>query len=261
LAHFGYSIGVMVAKKSQAMLWGLGCILILAGGVYVLSGTTTKSITINIPFAEADVYINDVKYETNGLFLRTQVAKGKHAVIVNHPDFWTWTKVIDVDKKSIVLNAFLTPRFADGIIIESDNPNYNSLLAQIDSETLPTEQTKLVSPDGNIAIWADRGIIFAEAQKNSIPEWFCENNLSCPKQKQVMALEGTSVTELNFYKDRNDVLLFSRPGAIYAIDIGTRSVQNLQQLYIGGNNIRFSPSDDNEQLYIHDNEDLLQIVF
>lgn len=250
----------MRIKNRQAAFWGIACIAILFLGVFALKDDTTKSLVVHTPYDDSEIYVNDIAYAHPNGTLRTHVPRGRHVVIVNKEDYWPWTKVIEVDDAT-TLTAFLTPKFAIGDDIEPSDPRYTDIFDAVRATTLPTKETKLNSEDGSISIWAEGGNIFAEAQDTTIPEWFCDSHTTCDRQKQVMSLEGSSVNALQFYKGRNDVVIFSRPGAIYVVDIETRGVQNLQQLYVGGTAIQFLPSEDTEHLYVYDGTSLLELRY
>jgi hypothetical protein len=68
---------------------------------------------------------------------------------------------------------------------------------------------------------------------NNIPNFFCEDFICTNKIET--SFEGKSILSVAFFPGRNDVALFSVPGAIYAIELENNSKKQLQLIYKGSN--------------------------
>jgi hypothetical protein len=93
--------------------------------------------------------------------------------------------------------------------------------------------TTIMSPSGNVTITRTEKTITAHWNGDGqIPSFFCSDE-ACDTSQVVFNSVDLPVTSFGFFKDREDVIIFSRGNGVYAIEIDRRGTQNFFPIYTG----------------------------
>ncbi len=179
----------------------------------------------------------------------------KHTVVVSKDNFYAWRKNIEIAGDSLTsVAAFLIPTKPSLRKIE-DYDEKNKVKALFSDNELPTEKKKRVVE--NIALWSDGRDILAQwiGNKNSIPLFLCEK--SCDATPTQIYRLPQNVRNLDFYKDRSDIVIVSFDKGVYVIEMDKRGGQNIRPLYIGTKPSFYKTNDG--VLYIEDNSEFFEV--
>ncbi len=185
-------------------------------------------------------------------------------VLVSRQGHYPWLKHVDVpDTKKIQIYPFLVPVQAMGYLVEKDGREYERALKIFDNDFIPRKNTP--KKKGSTSIWVeeDGKTVFAEWEgpDGSEPRHFCRQEQGgCQDTVKIFSFVN-SVRSVDFYKDREDVVLIATETAdgtsgIFALEIDNRTVQNFQPVYTGSN-----PSFailDQKTIYIRDGQNILR---
>ncbi len=256
--------------------WSTGITIFV---VAILVFTTLKSVGIHfsgLGFVRGNlVYVENIDKDTKifldnrdanlresseGLFIKN-VAPGEHTVLVVKDMHWPWTKSVNVlEDETNTISPFLISKNVSGVIVTDSDPEYKDIISTMNRAVPPDVESKKISVDGNIAIWTDNDIIFAEwiGNENLIPKSFCVDG-ECASVIEVVKSQS-EIRGLDFYKTRNDVLVLASQTGIFAIEINkSGNTQNFQPIYKGTGVPKFSVKNE-ETIYILDGG-ILYIVF
>ena len=143
--------------------------------------------------------------------------KGEHSIILSQNNFWPWTKTITIEPKSQTeINPFFVPQNTSGMIIGDADPEYYSILSLFNKNLINSE------------------II---------------NKINNPTLTE-------KITALDYYKDRDDIVVMAIEEGVYAMEI---TQENLQPIY-KGSNPKFVKN-NNDTLYILDNNSLMIVNY
>lgn len=146
-----------------------------------------------------------------------KIKQGKHSIILHQEGFWPWNKDLEIKaKEQIVIRPFFVPQNTSGILIGSEDSEYFSIKK-----------------------------LFKEKLINE--EILNQINNSILKEK---------IKALDYYKNRNDVIVIAVEEGIYALEI---TQENLQPIYKGVNPIFVKK--DNDTIYILDNNNLMLVNY
>ena len=164
------------------------------------------------------------------------VAPGDHTIILSKDTYWPWKKDVSVSSnKTSALFPFLISKNVSGEIITQTDPDYGKLRTRILGEKLPSRDSPLLSKSSLVEIWSDKNNIYAQwnGPENNIPPYFCNDKGECSSLVNVLKSEN-EVRNIDFYKDRDDVLLIASQNGVFAIEIDKRgTTQNFQPVYKG----------------------------
>ncbi|MFH0845778.1 MAG: PEGA domain-containing protein [Patescibacteria group bacterium] len=149
--------------------------------------------------------------------LNLKLKKGEHSIILSQQGYWPWTKTINiVAKEQTEINPFFIPQNASGFLIGKEDPEYYDILK-----------------------------LFRQTNKNP---------------KALVKITNPTLLEkikaIDFYKDREDVVIISVEEGVYALET---TQENLQPIYKGINPL-FVKKDDST-LYILDNNSLMLVAY
>lgn len=277
--------------KIYLILWGLCvfaalAVLILYKSGYRLTGhfqpVKVGAIELSSNEQNFQIFLNnrDQKIsENSGYYVISDVTPGLHSVAVSKESFWPWAKTVSVSENNVrKLYAFMFP--ISGIAVNplmQGKPEYAAAAKAVRESVLPEPKpgSSPFLPDASLKQWLDsnapsRQLSFDKTtalyvQDNTIyvawisdseppPHYFCEDN-PCKLVMPVIVLND-SVKNTAFYKDRNDVILFSAGSTIYAIEVDREGTQNFQPLYKGKDPYFYET--DKSILYIKDGNALLK---
>ena len=89
---------------------------------------------------------------------------------------------------------------------------------------------------------------------------FRKNLISTEALETISTIEiKKQITAIDFYKNRDDVILMALDDGIYALGVDYETEQNLQPIY-KGKNPTFIKKDDNN-IYILDNNNLMEVSY
>lgn len=243
-------------RNKILIIWITLLILILGTvtTMYAMGYRLKRNLTVGkvgelqliVELPDTDVYINQSKKittrEENEL-LSLLFSPKKHSVIVSHDGYFPWKKDFIVPSDGeIKLSPFFVAQNPSGQIITTNDPEYWSIRSKIIRDIPPSEETPLLSPDGLVEIWVTDNMITARMGSTT---------------KEIIQPD-TVIRNVSFYKNRNDVLVFSTSNGVYAIEVDNNGGQNFMPIY-KGQKPSFIKSDSNF-IYVLDMDTLMQVV-
>jgi len=210
-------------KKEKAPIIIISILVLILVGMFWFSYNENQKGLLQINTLDQTLvfYIDNTKEESeNDINPKFKIKKGDHTVIVYKEGSWPWTKEIKIiEQKTIKINPFFVPQNTSGFIIKKADSDYWKILARF--------KQNLISSDAY----------------NKIPSLEIKNQ----------------ITAIDFYKNREDVILMALAEGIYALGIDYETEQNLQPIYKGTNPL-FIKKDDNT-IYILDNNNLMEVAY
>ncbi len=208
------------------------------------------------------------------------ITPGLHSLLVYKDGFWPWAKNINMPANATQpVFAFIFPmQGLKTTQVDSDSSEYAGMVSAIDKNVLP--QAKIysepssdesyvhwlltaipnhkVSADKSTALFSESDTIYLGwiSQSEPPPHYFCIEN-PCTFQLPV-TVSVEPIKNVDFYKDRRDVILFSAGAAIYAIETDRQGTQNFQPVYKGKNPYFYETADGS--LYIKDGTAIFKAV-
>lgn len=167
----------------------------------------------------------------------------KHSIIVSNEKYYPWKKDFNVKSgETISFSPIFVNINPTGQIITKQDPEYIKIRNQILLDPLPTEKNPRISKDEKTRLWLeDNGIVASMGSTTT---------------KVIQA--DTIIRNLNFYKERNDAVIFSTDVGIYVVEVTNEEEKNFMPVYKGQ-----SPAfviTDNNFIYVLDSEILMQVV-
>jgi hypothetical protein len=227
--------------------------------------TETGKISLEVPLEGSEVYLDGKGYQSTSaknqtLDIPDVAANTPHTVLVAKNGYWPWGKTVTVEAgRTLDLTAFNGPQAEVTTDVAAGSKDYAAATAALAANTgTPSKATMIVSKDGSVGIWVEGNALMAEWKGEDDPDqFFCVEGL-CDKDTQVF--KGTApITHLAFYKNRDDIVLFSSGGAIYAIEINRNGTQNFQPVFMGANPT-FAPSSDGTVLFVKDGGKIQEVL-
>jgi len=209
----------------------------------------TGSLKIISPEFIPKIFINDKEQNLPNIRGNEQLFKkvpvGENSVVVSKKGFWPWMKKVVISEGSeTIIKPFLIEIMQENIFsINKDSDEYKNIKNKIDNYSLPTKENKLVSFSAETSLWIENNNIFSENSEQKEPELIFKSN--------------TIINNIDFYRNRDDVILFSTDGFIYALELDKTNNQNFQPLFQGANP-RFIKK-DNSNIYVMDSN-ILAII-
>ncbi len=167
------------------------------------------------------VYIDNIERKSkNDINPEFKIKKGMHNIIISKDNYWPWTKEIEISsQEKLEINPFFVPLNTSGFLIGPEDPEYKVILDN-----------------------------------------FKENLISIEALDKISTIEIKSqVKAIDFYKDREDVILMALAEGVYALGIDYETEQNLQPIYKGKDPV-FVKKDDNS-IYVLDNGNLMEVSY
>lgn len=263
-------------------------IILYASGYRLSDGfdvVETGGIYVYVPQAGASIYIDGEFRRRTGnfqkeLFVQNLEPQSRHTVFVERPGFSVWQKQVSVDAQEVTaLYPFLVPegyslRDIPELLSEKtatlpaeENPEYAELLLEFEKEELELQENVIVPQTiedlftkirrNNIAIWSDSEGVHAEwvSGDDWIPRYFCTDG-DCQKEIMVVTPKEEVLT-LEYYPDRDDVVIYSTPTGVYVAEMDIRSIQTKRKLYSGVDVDMRVLNDD--RIIIRDGENLFEL--
>ncbi len=182
--------------------------------------------------------------EVNGTTAKNLTPK-THEVIVAQENFWPWRKEVTIQSdETVTVTPFFVPSNTSGFTIANVDKDYPAINALFTKNTLPSEANPKVSADKTTSVWlAGQSIMTKEVSAATSSEAFSATE---------------DIRSLDFYKDRNDVVIIAIGNGIYALELDNTGGQNFQPIYKG-----VAPSmivKDAQTIYVKDGAVLLEVV-
>jgi len=276
--------------KIYLLLWGITIFVGLVALIFYKFGyrltnqfepVKVGSIALSSNEAGWQIFLNNREQRVpleNGRYVLKNITPGLHSIVVSKEGFWPWAKTITVAQNNVrALYAFMFPM--DGVTVKTvpaNTPEYASALKALIDSILP--EPKLGSPpllsDESLKTWLDSHVPSRKLSMNKSaalyvedntvyvawiseteppPHYFCLEN-PC-KLKIPVVVPSESIKNVDFYKGRSDVILFTAGAAIYAIEVDREGTQNFQPLYKGKDPYFYQ--NEAGVLYIKDGHSLL----
>lgn len=235
-------------NKAKQYIFSLLVLAILAFSFYffILNRKVKLSVVTYLP--NTQVIINREKSIFNSeenKIITTSLKKGDYEIIVAKEGYFPWTKNIEIQDTDIILEPFMVSQYPSGQIITENDPEYLDIRNKILSKKIPTENNPISSKDETTKVWvSDNKEIF-----------FNKNN-----KTGLIIKSETPIKNVEFYKDRNDVVLFSTEKGVYAMDIyESYGVRNFMPVYTG-TDPNFIEGNDPNFIYVKDTNSLMIVV-
>jgi hypothetical protein len=169
-----------------------------------------------------------------------------HTIIVSRDGYFPWKKDVDVPKGgTVALEPLFVSKNATGEIITAKDPQYFDIRHSVETHSLPTKEKPLASEDGKKILWIeDNAILVASADAAS--------------SAKIVIEPDTIVKNAAFYKDRDDVVLFSSSSAVYAIETDKAGGQNFVPVYTGESPDFISGGEG--FIYVLDGSNLMEVI-
>lgn len=204
-------------------------------------------IKIETVLANTSIFVNEktkITTTKENEVVEIKFSPRKNSVLVWKEGFFPWRKEFLVPSGGeIILKPIMVYQNPSGQIITNVDPEYWTIRNSIVRYSLPRESSPLFSEDGLSKIWVteDNELLFQNAS----------TTIS-------VVQPDTVIKNISFYKDRNDVLIFSTLNAIYVIEATKDGGQNFMPIY-KGQRPEFIRSED-DFLYVVDGETLMQVI-
>ena len=207
--------------KNPLLLIGL-LILILAGMFYLYYDKNQKGfLQVNSLDETLVIYIDNNKENSkNDINPEFKIKNGNHSVVIHKENHWPWTKEVEISNlKKIEVNPFFVPQNTNGFIIGTEDPEYWTILNSF--------------------------------KENLILEEALDKISTIEIKSQIKAID--------FYKNREDVILMALAEGVYALGVDYETEQNLQPIYKGKNPVFIKKNDSS--IYILDNNNLMEVNY
>lgn len=203
-------------------------------------------LEITLPLNETNIFVDkNKKIQTSkeNEIVAIPLSPNKHDIIISRDGYFPWTKKFDVPSgQSVTLHPMFVTQNATGQIITEYDPDYWKIKNLVQTSNTPTKEAPAVSADGKTTIWLENNAIVSKTGDTV----------------HTVIQPDTVIKNLQFYKNRSDVVVFSTYTTVYAIEIDTQNNQNFMPLY-RGTDPYFILTDPN-YIYVLDGNLLMAVV-
>jgi len=252
-------------NASMKILMGVAAasLVLIIYGVWV--ETKSGSIKISIPKSGATVFLDEqragISNAPGQIITLERVRPGEHSVLVYMEEYLPWEKTVRVRTNEVTRSsAFfvrknISPSYKKTEFASEEKARIENLF---DAST--ADRKTSFFGDGSVEIRKEDDKIFATwlGETSGLPDFFC-NDTECRNSVLVFSSEVGTIDIIDFYPQRDDVVLFLINGDIYAIDIDQRGTQNFQPVYSGGV-VNFAVGQRGSMVYIKDEQSLFGVV-
>ena len=171
------------------------------------------------------------------------LSPGGHQIIVTRDGYYPWIKKIEMPSGGkINLLPFIIFQNTSGVIITKSDPEYWKIRNSITANKSPRKENLLISKNKLVEVWIEDNTIMSKTDQSI---------------HTVVKLEPP-IRNVDFYKDRSDVVIFSAGEYVNVIEISTEDTQNFMPIYKGASPA-FTVADSNS-VYVLDGEKLMQVL-
>lgn len=272
-------------------LWGAVALVALIVFVFYLLGYRLGSGLEPVKAGSIEVVANEKELSLfldgreqkpavrDGTHILKNVTPGAHSILVSKDGFWPWMKTVEVaaDAPSRLYAFIFQMAGVETIPLSRGSEEYARAVRGFAEARLPelSPASPPLSPDTGVRGWieenaparrlsGDRHAMLYTAFDTIYIAWisdtdppphaFCEENPCRPVMPIVVSVQP--LTSVDFYRGRNDVILFAAGTSIYSIEVSREGTQNFQPLYKGRNPRFFT--DEGGTVYITDGDTILR---
>lgn len=220
-------------KNNKALISLLIIIVVLGAIVFTARNQSSKTrVEVIVPHEGTVVFVDETRRtetRTNDQAVTLHLAPGEHQILLGHDDRFPYLKEIVVEEgEERLIEPFMYPQTG-----QARNISDETLVAEIQKNTLPTRRSPIVSDSGNLSLWVENTIVFADwtgAEENQ-PSYICQGE-ECGGGTTVYAHEK-AIHGASFFPNRDDRVVVATEDTIYIIEVARSENQNIQPLYQG----------------------------
>lgn len=221
-------------------------LLVIVAGITIFKTTTGGksshsnpnggSVTLVAEFQDSKIALDQIAEHTtskdNEPYTATNLENRPYQFAVVKDGYWPWAKTLTPEEqKDVTFDTFsilMNPKRED---LDKESDEYASYRKTFAELKVPGEDTKVISKDGNMAVWAEMNRIFAmwTGETSKIPSYFCTDGV-CASRLNIITLQY-NVRSLAFLGEHNNSIIFSDDQGIYALEINQRDNQNFQPIF------------------------------
>lgn len=246
-----------IMTKRTKIILGLSVlvlILILGGVGYKMgyrfgSGLTFGKIgymEMTASLSQTSIFIDQSKKivtEKEGEVVKIPFSPSRHSVIISRDGYFPWKKDFNVrSNETVKLSPLFITANTTGQIITQNDSEYYKIRNSVIKDALPTKNSPKVSSDKSTSIWIEEGGIIAKTASTTIG---------------VVQIDS-AIRNVDFYKNRSDVVMFSTGNSVYVIEIDDAGNQNFMPIY-KGQSPAFIKADEGT-IYVLDGTNLMQVI-
>ncbi len=177
----------------------------------------------------------------NGEIIFSGITPGARNLTVTKNGYWPWGKELTLASGEMIdFKPFLLAQIPNVEILTLSSSNFQSLKERISPASLPGSENPTKSSDSKSELWVDGNSIMVKNLEDKKPAYFC--NPDCIDTLKIFN-SNSEIKSVAFFPLRSDLVLFSTPEGIFAIEVDDRSIRNFQPLY-KGEFINFAVLDD-----------------
>ena len=242
--------------RKEATLFAFIGVISLAILVYgYQSSANLGAITVHVPYANTAVFWNNEEVRlttaTDQEVVVGRVAPGEQSVLVYKEGYYPWEKTMYMREGE---KADIFP------FLVRENPGQHEVDPAIFANVIPPNGKK-VSASGAIAVDNANGKIYAIRLTDDKSTLFCgyeHETETCYETVVVLDIQQT-INNVDFYPDRDDVILFSTKDGLYAIEIDGRGTRNFQPIYEGSTD-GFLVNKRTSSIYVKNGQSSFQVL-
>jgi len=215
---------------------GITIVKTKSGDRSVHSNPNGGSVTLITEFAGSKIALDQIaEYTTKAdgeSYTATHLENRPYQFAVVRDGYWPWAKTLTPEEqKDVTFDTFsilMNPKKED---LDKESEEYATYRKTFADLKVPAEDTKVISKDGTMAVWAEMNSIFATwlGDADKTPSYFCPNG-TCASRINVISLQY-NVRSLAFLGDHSNSIVFSDEQGVYALEINQRDNQNFQPIY------------------------------
>lgn len=235
--------------KKQKIMWMVGGIVVVLIALFFLrqNQAAGSEIEISPTGNEATVYIDrtQVNPPTSTSSPTTyDVADGERQLLLAADGYWPWSQNVSVpESETVEVSPFLIEETGRRVLQTTSEVKQGLSTAQ--EQPVPSSDDPVLSDNEDVRVFVDDDTnIIAQWNKDesTAPDFFDCYEGTCG----VSVFNQAPVRQIAFYPGRDDVIFFSTPTGVYAIEINPRGeTQNFQPVAEGVRDPVFTISDGN----------------
>lgn len=195
---------------------------------------------------DMSIYVDNSKkidFASTSQRVEYKTSPGSHSVIASRPGFYPWMKTVELQSGGTVsLDPIFVAQNPSGSIINQKDTQYQTILNAIKSNTLPTADSPILSPDQSTSVWVEQNIIIAKVDG----------------EVHTVVHPATPIRNVSFYKNHSDALIFSDYNSVNMIEISQSGEQNFMPIY-RGQSPTFAPAAEDSLYVLDENGTLMEI--
>lgn len=204
------------------------------------------TVSVTAPLVNTAIYIDRTKkivtFSDNET-IEVNLTPKKHTIIISKESYYPWKKDVEVSSgEKKILEPLFVSQNPSGNLIGTKDPEFISITNSIKNNIAPTEENPKKSSDGTVSVWVNDGTIFSKVGEEVTEV----TNIITP------------VKNVDFYKNRNDAIIFSTTIGVYVIELSKEGGQNFMPIYKGQN--PYFIATDPSYIFVQDTAALMQVA-